>query len=137
MRTTEAECAELGRIVARKLNRATGPLTVFIPLGGLSMIDAPGGPFHDPAADAALIRELKAGLRPAVEVVEMATHINDPAFATAMAERLDEHYRAWAGQAAMASSAGGRRTSEKSKRRQRSRHDVAVGPRLVRPVEQV
>ena len=26
----------------------------------------------------------------------MATDINDPAFATAMAERLDAHYRAWA-----------------------------------------
>lgn len=96
MRTTEAECAELGRIIARKLNAAKGPLTVFIPLGGISMIATEGGPFHDAAADAALIRELKAGLRPDVEVVEMTTDINDPAFATAMAERLDAHYRAWA-----------------------------------------
>ncbi|MEW6225199.1 MAG: Tm-1-like ATP-binding domain-containing protein [Chloroflexota bacterium] len=95
MRTTEAECAELGRVIARKLNAATGPAALFIPTGGVSMIDAPGGPFHDPAADAALVRELKAGLRPGVEVVEMATHINDPAFARAMAERLDELYRAW------------------------------------------
>jgi len=106
MRTTEEECAELGRIIARKLNGATGPLTVFIPLGGVSMIAVPGAPFHDPAADAALIRELRAGLRPDVEVVEMATDINDPAFATAMAERLDAHYRTWA--AAKASNAGGR-----------------------------
>ena len=105
MRTTEAECAELGRIIARKLNAATGPLTVFIPGGGVSMIDVPGGPFHDPAADAALIRELKAGLRPDVEVVESTAPINDPAFARAMAERLDEHYRAWS--AARATSTGG------------------------------
>jgi uncharacterized protein (UPF0261 family) len=105
MRSTEEECAELGRIIARKLNAATGPLTLFIPLGGVSMIDVPGAPFHDPAADAALIRELKAGLRPDVEVVEMATDINDPAFATAMAERLDELYRTWA--AKKASNAGG------------------------------
>jgi uncharacterized protein (UPF0261 family) len=108
MRTTEAECAELGRIIARKLNQATGPLTVFIPLGGVSMIATPGGPFYDPAADATLIRELKAGLRPDVEVVEMAADINDPAFATAMAERLDAHYRAWAAaKAPVASSTGG------------------------------
>jgi len=106
MRSTEEECAELGRIIARKLNKATGPLTVFIPLGGVSMIAVPGGPFYDPAADAALIRELKAGLRPDVEVVEMATDINDPSFATAMAERLDELYRTWA--AAKAASAGGK-----------------------------
>jgi len=96
MRTTEEECAELGRIIARKLNAATGPLAVFIPLGGVSMIDVPGAPFHDAAADAALIRELKAGLRPDVEVVEMATDINDPAFARAMAERLDDLYGSWA-----------------------------------------
>lgn len=96
IRTSAEECAELGRIIARKLNAARGPVTVFVPLAGLSMIDVPGAPFHDPAADAALVRELRAGLRPDVEVVEMATHINDPAFARAMAERLDVHYRAWA-----------------------------------------
>lgn len=96
MRTTQEECAELGRIIAHKLNAATGPLTVFIPAGGVSMIATPGGPFYDAAADAALIGELKAGLRPDVEVVELATDINDPAFATAMADRLDAHYRAWA-----------------------------------------
>ena len=106
MRTTEAECAELGRIIARKLNAATGPLAVFIPLGGVSMIDVPGAPFYDAAADAALIRELKAGLRPDVEVVEMATPINDPAFSRAMAERMDAMYQAWA--APKVTVAGGR-----------------------------
>ncbi len=107
MRTTEEECAELGRILARKLNAATGPLAVFIPTGGVSMIDVPDGPFHDPVADAALIRELKAGLRPAIEVVEMATDINDPAFARAMAERLDDLYRSWSA-APEAAVSGGR-----------------------------
>jgi uncharacterized protein (UPF0261 family) len=108
MRTTEVECAELGRMLARKLNVATGPLAVFIPTDGVSMIDAPGMPFHDPAADAALVRELKAGLRPEVEVVEMATHINDPAFARAMGERLDELYRSWVATPRTAEAGGGR-----------------------------
>jgi uncharacterized protein (UPF0261 family) len=105
MRTSEAECAELGRIVARKLNRSLGPVSVFLPSEGLSMIDVAGGPFHDPVADAALFRELRAGLRPGIEVIEMATDINDPAFATAMAERFDELYRSWA--AARQTSVGG------------------------------
>jgi uncharacterized protein (UPF0261 family) len=95
MRTTGEECAELGRIIARKLNLATGPLTVFIPLRGISMIDVPGGPFHDPEADAALFRELKADLRSDVELLEMDVHINDPVFGVAMAARLHEHYQAW------------------------------------------
>ena len=97
MRTSPEECAALGRLVAEKLNRATGPLSVFIPRRGFSAIGAEGGVFHDPAADAALIAELEAGLDPGVEVVEVDANINDPAFATAMAARLHEHYQAWAG----------------------------------------
>ncbi|MCU0505055.1 MAG: Tm-1-like ATP-binding domain-containing protein [Chloroflexi bacterium] len=96
MRTTKDECAELGRIIARKLNAAKGPLTVFVPLRGVSMIDVEGKPFFDADADAALMGELRAGLRPDVELVEVDTDVNDPAFATAMAERLDALYRAWA-----------------------------------------
>lgn len=88
MRTSEAESAELGRRIAAKLNRATGPTSVLVPLRGFSRIATEGGPFHDPAADAALVRELRAGLRAGIDVVELDTDINDPAFGLAMAERL-------------------------------------------------
>lgn len=98
MRTTAEECARIGEVLAEKLNRARGPLTVFIPSRGTSGIAVPGGVFHDPTADEALIGKLRANLEPSVEVVEMDTHINDPAFATAMAECLDRHYRAWKSQ---------------------------------------
>jgi uncharacterized protein (UPF0261 family) len=97
MRTSPEECGRLGEMMAAKLNRAEGPLTVFIPLRGTSAIAVAGGPFHDPEADEALIGKLKANLDPAIEVVEMDTHINDPVFATAMADTLDRHYRAWDG----------------------------------------
>lgn len=89
MRTTAEECAELGRIIARKLNMASGPTTVFIPLKGVSMIATQGKPFYDPEADAALIRELKANLRADIPVREIDTDINDPQFAQAMARELD------------------------------------------------
>lgn len=88
MRTTVAENAELGRLIARRINGAVGPVSVFIPTRGLSMIDAPGEPFHDPEADSALVRALRARLRPDIECVEMDVHINDPTFARAMADRL-------------------------------------------------
>ena len=88
MRTTTEENAGLGRLIARKLNVARGPVSVFIPTGGVSMIDAPGEPFHDPQADEALIRTLRADLRPDIECVEMDGNINDPNFARAMADRL-------------------------------------------------
>ncbi|MBX6342766.1 MAG: Tm-1-like ATP-binding domain-containing protein, partial [Thermomicrobiaceae bacterium] len=88
------ECAELGRIIARKLNRARGPLAVFIPLRGVSAIATEGGPFYDPEADRALVESLRAELRPDVEVHALDMDINDPRFAEAMADRLDELIRA-------------------------------------------
>jgi uncharacterized protein (UPF0261 family) len=97
MRTTAEESARLGKIVAEKLNGATGAVTVFVPRRGTSAIATEGGPFHDPAADDALIGELLAGLDASIEVVEMDTHINDPAFGRAMADALDRHHRAWSG----------------------------------------
>lgn len=89
IRTTEAECAELGRRVAAKLRAATGPTTVCVPLRGLSTLGAPGGPYHDPDADGALFSALRDGLRgSAARLFDYDTHINDPAFGRAAAERL-------------------------------------------------
>ena len=88
MRTTPAECAELGRILAEKLNRYPAPVTFLIPRRAISVISAAGKPFHDPAADAALFSAVKAGLRPDIPVVELDVEINDPAFARACAETL-------------------------------------------------
>jgi len=92
MRTTREECAELGRRIAAKLARATGPVSLFVPLKGVSMIDAEGQPFHDPEADAALFEALREGLAGSqVELVELDNNINDEEFAIAMAEKLDEY----------------------------------------------
>jgi len=94
MRTSVAECRELGRILAAKLNAATGPTVLFLPRGGVSMIDVPGAAFHDPAADAALFDELLRDLEPRIEVVDVPVDINDPTFGPAMADRLDALIRA-------------------------------------------
>jgi len=88
MRTTPEENARLGRILAGKLNASRGPVAVVLPLRGGSVIGAPGGPFHDPEADAALYAALKGGLRPDIPVRELDCAINDPAFAEACAEAL-------------------------------------------------
>lgn len=89
MRTTPEECAELGAIIARKLNASTGPTALFVPLGGVSMIDAEGKPFYAPDADAALFAALRRDLdRSRVELIELPNNINDPAFAQAMADKL-------------------------------------------------
>ncbi|MBV9362949.1 MAG: Tm-1-like ATP-binding domain-containing protein [Solirubrobacterales bacterium] len=90
MRTTPEECAELGRRTGRKLSAARGPTVLFVPLRGVSMIDVEGQPFHDPAADRALIEGVRETLDGSVEVHELDTDINDERFATAMARRLHE-----------------------------------------------
>jgi uncharacterized protein (UPF0261 family) len=90
MRTTREECAELGRVIGRKLAAASSPTAVFVPLGGVSMIDVPGQPFHDPDADGALVAALKEELDGRVELHELEEDVNDPTFAVAMADRLHE-----------------------------------------------
>ena len=88
MRTTPEECLELGRQIGRKLSAATGPVALYVPLKGVSMIAVEGQVFHDPEADAALLRGLHETLGPNVEVHELELDVNDDAFATAMADRL-------------------------------------------------
>ena len=91
MRTTPEECAKLGEIIAKKLNKTTGPTALFVPLKGVSAIDVEGMPFYDPAADAALFGAIRANLdRSKVELVELDLAINDPAFADAMVDRLQK-----------------------------------------------
>ncbi len=93
MRTTPEETAEIGAIVAEKLNAAAGPTALALPLAGVSMIDVEGEDFHDPEADAALFDALRDGVDAGVELVEMETDINDEAFAEAIAAKLDEYMR--------------------------------------------
>ncbi|KAB2675604.1 MAG: UPF0261 family protein [Verrucomicrobia bacterium] len=93
MRTTPDECAAIGRILAEKANLSKGPVTVLIPLGGISVISAPGQPFHWPEADAALFGEWKRHLRADIPVIEYPGNINDPAFAELCANELLRNMR--------------------------------------------
>ncbi len=88
MRTTAEETAELGRIMAQKLNAAKGPTTVLIPTQGVSAIDKKGQPFDSPEARDAWRENLKAHINENVTVIEMDAHINDDKFATKLAETL-------------------------------------------------
>ncbi len=86
MRTTPEECREMGRWIGRKLSRARGPVRFLIPEHGVSMLDAPDQPFHDPEADAALFAGLEETFEAGAErrLERLPHHINDPAFADAL-----------------------------------------------------
>jgi len=95
MRTTTDENARLGALIAEKLNRARGPVAVLVPRGGVSMLDVEGEPFFDPEADNALFASLRRGLQSHIDVIEIATAINDPVFAETASATFDRLYRAW------------------------------------------
>jgi uncharacterized protein (UPF0261 family) len=88
MRTSPEEASALGRLLAGKLNASRGPVRVLLPQRGLSVIGAAGGPFHDPAADAALFQALESGLRLGITCTSLDCGINDAAFARAAVEAL-------------------------------------------------
>lgn len=90
MRTTPEENAELGRILAEKASKSSGPVAFFLPLKGVSMLDAPGKEFWWPEADQALFDAIKRHRRPDIPVHELDHNINDEPFADAVAEKLLE-----------------------------------------------
>lgn len=88
MRTTAEENERMGRWIGERLNRMEAPVRFLLPEGGVSALDAPGQPFHDPAADAALFTALEQTVRKTSsrQLIRMPHHINDPRFATALVE---------------------------------------------------
>ena len=88
VRTNVDENAELGRLIASKLNMSVGPVGLYLPLKGVSMTSSPGGDFHWPEADAALFESLRSNLRRDIPVYEFDATVNDPEFADAMANGL-------------------------------------------------
>lgn len=92
MRTTPEENRRMGLWIGEKLNRWRTPVSILIPECGLSGLDAPGGPFFDPEADAALFEAIEETVEPSPDraVRRLPMHINDPAFARAL---IDEFLR--------------------------------------------
>ena len=90
MRTNPAECTELGRIIAEKVNLSTGPVSVLLPTEAISVISAPDQVFHDPAADQALFAAIKDNQREGIKVLEIPAAVNDLAFSKAAAHALLE-----------------------------------------------
>ncbi|RXI45814.1 UPF0261 family protein [Clostridium tetani] len=89
MRTTKEENIEIGKVIGEKLNRAKKDTALFIPLKGVSAIDAEGEVFYGYEEDKALFNTLKETVnKDKVQIVEMNNNINDEEFAIAMAKKL-------------------------------------------------
>lgn len=90
MRTNVEENTRIGEMLAAAANAATAPVTIVLPLKGVSMLDSPGGRFWDPAADQACYDAIKANLKSGIPVVELDYNINDSEFAQKCAELMLE-----------------------------------------------
>ena len=90
MRTTPEENTAIGRILAEKANRSSGPVAFFLPLKGVSMLDAPDKEFWWPEANRALFDAIKDNLRSGIPIYELDCNINDDAFADAAANKMLE-----------------------------------------------
>ena len=92
MRTTPKENAAMGEWIGGRLNDCAGPVRFLIPEKGVSLIDAPGMPFHDPDADAALFEALERTVEETASrrLIRLPLHVNDPDFAAALVESWHE-----------------------------------------------
>ncbi len=88
LRTNVEENRRIGEMLAAAANAATGPVTVLIPLGGVSMLDSAGHEFWDPDADGACYEAIRSNLKPGIPLVEMTENINEPAFSDRAVELL-------------------------------------------------
>lgn len=88
MRTTADECEKIAIDICSKLSKATSPVSLFIPLKGVSAIAVKGAPFFDPAADDALFSTIRENVPRQIDLIELDNAINDPAFSAAMASKL-------------------------------------------------
>ncbi len=86
MRTTVEENRAIGQWIAERLNQMNGPVRFLLPMGGVSALDAPGQPFHDPDADAALFTAIEATFRPTPQrqLQRVPGNINDASFTQAV-----------------------------------------------------
>jgi uncharacterized protein (UPF0261 family) len=83
VKTSPEEKIETAVRMAEKINKATAPVTVLVPLRGFSSVDrSEEMPFYDPGAGLRFAAVLKEKVsNPLVVIEEMDVHINDPEFA--------------------------------------------------------
>jgi len=91
MRTTRDENRAAGEWIAGRLNQMEGPVAFLLPEGGVSALDRPGAPFHDPEADEALFEAIEKRVLPTSRrrVQRVRANINDAAFVDAVVEAFD------------------------------------------------
>lgn len=89
--TTDSEGRrKTARTIAQKLERATAPVALTLPSGGIEEWDQEGEPLHDPESLKSFIDAMRHAVKPPIQLYEIAAHINSPAFAAKALEIFDQ-----------------------------------------------
>jgi len=86
IRLSPDELKQVAAAFREKLNRARGIVKVLIPLKGWSSVDASGNATYDPQEDREFVEELRKGLNPTIEILEVDANMEDPQFAAAVVQ---------------------------------------------------
>lgn len=86
LRMSIDELRQVAHVFAEKINRASGPVRLLVPLKGWSSVDREGNPTYAPDEDRIFIQELRAQLNPDIEVREVDANMEEPDFAQALFE---------------------------------------------------
>ena len=81
MRTSPEEARDIGLALGERLAKSKGPVSILVPLGGLSELSVRGGPFRDTEADGELLASLEETVHPTIPLVRVDADINSPEFA--------------------------------------------------------
>lgn len=89
-RTSREEFAELGKVLAEKVNKSLGPVAVVIPMKGFCVHDREGGPLYDPDANMGFVEAVEANVNDNVTVKRVDAYVLDEAFMDAVTDTFLE-----------------------------------------------
>jgi uncharacterized protein (UPF0261 family) len=97
VRTSPDEMRIFAKAVAERLNKYPNKTLVkfLIPTQGFSTLGTAGGALYEPETDRVFADELRKQLDPAIQIIEVDTHLNSPEFARAVIQAFKEAYSAW------------------------------------------
>jgi uncharacterized protein (UPF0261 family) len=94
MRTNTEENRILGKIIAERINQSVAPVTVLLPLGGLSKIGGVHDVFYNPEIDRELFQAIRENAHKRISILEVNANINTVQFAEravmALLEQLEK-----------------------------------------------
>jgi uncharacterized protein (UPF0261 family) len=87
---TQEELVSIASVYAAKLNKATGPTTFIIPLGGWLNVETPDSEYFEPDSILAFAETVKRELKSDIRVVEVDANIDTLEFGRAVLEAFRE-----------------------------------------------